>query len=252
MGIISASSLPLGAITLAEYMDATPSWCTDLYSACGTLLSHAESIELFKSLDVKMTPELKGSSVAMPFNGFSQEDYAQKMIDEYKATHVKPSQVFAQSFNLPGILYWIEHEPKFGKQAVYLDGRYDDPAFDYTNPGTWSPSMQELVAEGVNIIAPMWMLLALDAQGNIVPSTYAEAASDAGLDIITWTLERSGLLKDGGGWYYQSITDAIDNDGDKLEVLAVLAQEDVTVKPTGKHSGRPVEVHAGNSRFALV
>lgn len=214
------------ATTIEAYMNATPSWRTDLYSACGTLLSHAESIELFKGLDVKMTPELKGPSVVMPFNGFSQEDYAQKMIDEYKAAHVKPNQVFAQSFNLPDILYWIEHEPKFGKQAVYLDGRYDDPAFDYTNPGTWSPSMEELVAEGVNIIAPpMWMLLALDAQGNILPSTYAEAATDAGLDIITWTLERSGLLKDGGGWYYQSITDAIDNDGDKLEVLDVLAQD---------------------------
>jgi glycerophosphoryl diester phosphodiesterase len=214
------------ATTIEAYMHATPSWRTDLYSTCGTLLSHAESIELFKNLEVKMTPELKGPSVAMPFNGFSQEAYAQKMIDEYKAAKIKPNKVFAQSFNLDDILYWIKNEPKFAKQAVYLDGRYDDPAFDYTNPGTWSPSMEELVAEGVNIIAPpMWMLLALDAQGNILPSTYAEAATDAGLDIITWTLERSGLLKDGGGWYYQSITDAIDNDGDKLEVLDVLAQD---------------------------
>jgi glycerophosphoryl diester phosphodiesterase len=37
-----------GATTVAEYMDATPNWRTDLYSNLGTLLTHAESIELFK------------------------------------------------------------------------------------------------------------------------------------------------------------------------------------------------------------
>ena len=148
------------------------------------------------------------------------------MIDEYKAAGVHPSKVFAQSFNLDDVLYWIENEPDFGRQAVYLDGRYDDPAFDYTDPGTWSPSMEELVAQGVNIIAPpMYMLLALDDHNQIVPSLYAMAARAAGLDIITWTLERSGLLKTGGGWYYQTISDVIDNDGDMLEVLDVLAQD---------------------------
>jgi glycerophosphoryl diester phosphodiesterase len=38
------------AQTVEEYMDATASWRTDLYSTCGTLLTHAESIELFKEL----------------------------------------------------------------------------------------------------------------------------------------------------------------------------------------------------------
>jgi glycerophosphoryl diester phosphodiesterase len=32
-----------------------------------------------------------------------------------------PQDVFAQSFNKDDILYWIQHEPQFGKQAVYLD-----------------------------------------------------------------------------------------------------------------------------------
>jgi glycerophosphoryl diester phosphodiesterase len=50
-------------------------------------------------------------------------------------------------------------------------------------------------------------------------------AKDAGLDIITWTLERSGLLIDGGGWYYQSVTDVIKNDGDMYAVLDVLAMD---------------------------
>jgi glycerophosphoryl diester phosphodiesterase len=45
-----------------------------------------------------------------------------------------------------------------------------------------------------------------------------------GLNIITWTLERSGPLVSGGGWYHQTITPAINNDGDTYELLDVLAQ----------------------------
>ena len=46
-----------------------------------------------------------------------------------------------------------------------------------------------------------------------------------GLDIITWTLERSGSLGEGGGWYYRTISEAIDNDGDMLVLLDVLARQ---------------------------
>jgi len=213
--------------TVEEYMDATASWRTDLYSSRGTLMTHAESIELFKSLGVKFTPELKSPSVPMPYQGdYTQEDYAQQMIDEYKMAGVSAKKVWAQSFNPDDVLYWINVEPDFGAQAVFLDGRYDIPGFDHTNPATWVPSMEEFVDAGVNIIAPpMWMLLELDENDQIVPSVYAMSARAAGLDIITWTLERSGLLKTGGGWYYQTITDAVNNDGDMLEVLDVLAQD---------------------------
>ncbi|BBO89072.1 glycerophosphodiester phosphodiesterase family protein [Desulfosarcina ovata] len=215
------------ATTVEEYLGGTANYRTDLYATCGTVMTHAESIELFKKLGVKMTPELKSPSVEMPYDGdYTQEAYAQQMIDEYKAAGVNPKNVYAQSFDLEDVLYWINHEPRFGNQAVYLDGRYDLSDFDYTDPATWNPSMEELVAQGVNIIAPpIYMLLKIDGSGNIVPSTYAEAAKAAGLDIITWTLERSGLLKDGGGWYYQSVTENIDNDGDMYEVLDVLAKD---------------------------
>jgi glycerophosphoryl diester phosphodiesterase len=209
------------ATTVEEYMAGTPSWRTDLY-APGTVMSHAESIALLKKLGVKFTPELKAPDVEMPFEGdYTQEDFAQQMIDEYKAARVSPRDVFAQSFSLDDVRYWIANEPRFGKQAVYLDGRTLDPA----DPSTWSPTMEELVADGVQIIAPpMPFLLALD-DGAIVPSVYAEAAKAAGLKVITWTLERSGPLATGGGFYYQPISEAIDNDGDMLEVLDVLAQD---------------------------
>lgn len=219
------------ATTPEAYLGGTADWRTDLYAGCGTLMTHKESIELFKELDVKFTPELKSPGVDMPFQGdYTQQDYAQQMIDEYKQAHVHPKKVYAQSFNLDDVRYWIENEPHFGRQAVYLDGRYDDPAFDPTTPSTWEPDMHALTAEGVQIIAPpMWMLLAVDAAGEIVPSVYAESAKAAGLEIITWTLERSGPLDTGGGWYYQSISEAIDNDGDMMQALHVLAQ-DVGVK----------------------
>lgn len=132
------------ATSIEAYLAGTPAWRTDLYATRGTLMTHAESIELFKALGVKMTPELKAPSAAMPFDGMSQEDYAQKLIDEYKAADVPASDVYAQSFNLDDARYWIDNEPEFGEQAVYLDDRYDRDDFDHTDPATWSPGMEEL------------------------------------------------------------------------------------------------------------
>jgi glycerophosphoryl diester phosphodiesterase len=215
------------ATSIEAYMDATANWRTDLYAACGTVLSHAESIELFKDLGVKMTPELKAPSVKMPYEGdYTQKDYAQQMIDEYKTAGIKPQDVYPQSFNYDDVSYWIKNEPAFGRQAVWLDGRYRAPHFDHADPSTWSPTMEALASAGVNIIAPpMWMLMALNADQRIVPSTYAKKAKAAGLDIITWTLERSGPLKNGGGWYYRTVAGAIDTDGDAYVALDVLAQD---------------------------
>jgi glycerophosphoryl diester phosphodiesterase len=210
------------ATTVEAYMDGTAGWRTDLYAKTGTLMTHAESIALFKDLGVKFTPELKSPSVDMPFDGFSQEDYAQKLIDEYKAAGIPALDVFPQSFNLDDVLYWIENEPDFGKQAVYLDGRRD---LNPSDPRTFSPSMDELKAKGVNYIAPpLWVLVTLD-EGEITASAYARAANEAGLNLITWTLERSGPLTTGGGWYFQTVKDAIDGDGRVYEVVDVLTQD---------------------------
>lgn len=214
------------ATTVEEYLGGTANWRTELYASTGTLMTHKESIELFRDLGVKFTPELKAPSVEMPFEGdYSQAKYAQQLIDEYRDVGIDPSEVFAQSFNLGDVEYWIANEPAFGVQAVYLDDRYNTEGFDFENPKTWKPTMQDLVGRGVRIIAPpMWMLVTLE-DGNIVPSPYAERAKAVGLDIITWTLERSGTLTDGGGWYYQSIANVIDDSSDTYAILDVLARE---------------------------
>jgi len=211
------------AATIAEYMAGTPSFRTDTYSGNGILMTHKESIELFKKLGVKMTPELKEASVKMPFNGFTQQAYAQKMIDEYRAAGVKPQNVFPQSFNHDDIRYWIAHDPKFGKQAVALEDLNDEQQVAEA-----TARLPLLAAQGVKIVAPpTWALVTVDADNKIIPSDYAIAAKAAGLNIITWTLERSGLLKNiaDNSYYYQSILDAVKTDGDAMVLLDVLAQD---------------------------
>lgn len=210
------------ARTAQEFVAGTPAWRTDLYSGptSGTLLSHKESIALFKRLGVKMTPELKEASVPMPFEGFTQQQYAQKMIDEYKQAGVKPKHVFPQSFNEQDILYWIGNEPMFAKQAVFLDAA--ETVKDL-------PSLEKLnnyKRNGVKIVAPpLFALLALE-DGKLVASTYAKNAKKAGLDIITWSLERSGVMAlDKGGWYYQSVSAGIHHEGHILEALHVLNKD---------------------------
>ncbi|ABE53761.1 glycerophosphoryl diester phosphodiesterase [Shewanella denitrificans OS217] len=214
------------ATTVEAYMQGTPDWRTNLYSGSGTLMTHAESIIMFKAAGIKMTPELKSADVVMPFDGFSQQDYAQKMLDEYTEAGVAATDVMPQSFNLEDVKYWIANAPEFAAQAVYLDDRYDLADFDPQDSRTWSPSMSELSNAGVKIIAPpLWVLVTLDENNKLVPSEYAKAAKAAELEIISWTLERSGLLKEGGGWYYQSVTEAINDEGNALELLHVLTTE---------------------------
>ncbi|SEA86796.1 glycerophosphodiester phosphodiesterase family protein [Alkalimonas amylolytica] len=215
------------ASTVQQYLKGTPDWRTDLYAgACPAVLSHQQSIELFQQLGRKMTPELKAAEVPMPFQGhYSQRNYAQQLVDEYKAAGVPPEQVFLQSFDWQDIVYWLEAEPEYAKQAVWLDGRYEEPTFDPMQPDSWQPAMAELKAAGLTIIAPpLWVLVTSD-DGQIRPSAYAKAARAAGLEIISWTLERSGRLDEGGGWYYQSIADLTTDDSVALQLLHVLAQE---------------------------
>lgn len=225
------------AQTVEQYLGGTADFRTDLYSQCATVLSHAESVELIDSLDAKFTPELKFPSVDMPFDGtYSQEDYARALVEEYIAAGISPKKVWLQSFHYADVLLWVKEFPRFGRQAVFLDSRmYDDASFEVS-----LADMERIKADGVNIIAPpMWALVTLDGDNNIVPSDYALYAKQAGLDIIAWTFERDGPLANGGGWYHQSIHDAINNDGDAYKVLDVLAQD---VEVIGVFSDWPASV----------
>jgi glycerophosphoryl diester phosphodiesterase len=220
------------ATTPEAFQGGTANWRTDLYSTGATLLTHKESIELLDKLGSKYTPELKGPNrgaklqVEQVFG--SQAAYAQAMIKDYKDAGISPRKVWAQSFNKDDVLYWIKNEPAFGKQAVYLDD---------ANVPADVPSANELkgyAKQGIKIVAPpMWVLLDVK-NGKIVPSQYAKNAKAAGLDIITWTIERSGRIVEevlptkgtaAPSFYYQTTLDALHNDGDLMTTLDVLARQ---------------------------
>ena len=59
-----------------------------------------------------------------------------------------------------------------------------------------------------------------------MPSTYAKDAKAAGLQIITWSLERSGWLAGSNkGFFYQGLEAGLRREGDVLQALDVLARE---------------------------
>ena len=67
-----------------------------------------------------------------------------------------------------------------------------------------------------------------------MPSQYGKNAKAARLDIITWTLERSGRIVEevlptkgtpSPSFYYQTTLDALHNDGDILTTLDVLSKQ---------------------------
>jgi glycerophosphoryl diester phosphodiesterase len=219
------------AKTPQDYQYGTPTWRTELYDTCGTVMSLDSYITLVDSLPGyrNFTPELKTppEEVPMPFNNYTQRQYARDMIEALIRRKIDPKRVWAQSFNPPDIFQWVAEYPQFGKQAVYLDESGDDPA-NYTIAVARLPSIR---AKGVNIIAPpMNYLVTVGGPKNdtIVPSRYAMGAKAAGLDIITWTLERSGPLarvaatKD---FYYDSIASATRRDGQLYEILDVLGRQ---------------------------
>jgi glycerophosphoryl diester phosphodiesterase len=220
--------------TAAQIVKGQPDWRVDGREAPhgeGTVMTHKESIELFKRLGVGMTPELKKPDVAMPFENsessegaagrYTQQAFAQQLIDEYKAAGVPASRVRPQSFDANDVFYWLDKEPAFGQQAVALASLRNEaelPAAIATLPA--------LKARGVRTVAPpTWALVSLDANGKIVPSDYAQAIRKEGLAIITWTLERSGELRNGGGYYFQSIAPAIKGPGGYYQLLDALVQD---------------------------
>jgi len=217
------------AATIEGYLAGTPDFRTELYTGDGrgTLMTHAESIELFRELGVGMAPELKSPQIAMPHDGdYTQRDYARQMIGEYRAAGVPPARVWPQSFRYDDILYWLETAPDYAKQAVFLDNRYNTDVNDSNAIAALEPSMKQLARDGVNILAPPIAMLLDTRDGRIVPSRYAGAAREAGLELIAWTTERSAPLTNGSDdFYYASVSDLIESDGDIFTVIDVLARD---------------------------
>lgn len=216
------------ATTVEAYMKGNPGWRTDLYSDGAHLMTHAESIQLFKSLGAKFTPELKEAIVEMPFDGWTNEDYAQAIVDEYKAAGIPPADVHLQTFEMVHMDHWLKAEPEFAKTAVYLVDPDRVDGFDPEKPESWGEyAPQPLADKGIRTLAPPLFALVAPGEGHdMVPSAYAKAIKAAGMDIITWSLERSGPIGRGnGGWYYGSVKSVATDDGAIYEMVDTLAQE---------------------------
>jgi glycerophosphoryl diester phosphodiesterase len=99
------------AKTLKDYQYGTPKWGTELYDTCGTVQTLDSYITPVKSLpgNRNYTPELKTppAQVSMPFNGYTQEQYARDMLNTFIKRGVAPNRVWAQSFNPPDIFQWV-------------------------------------------------------------------------------------------------------------------------------------------------
>ena len=214
------------ATTPQEYQGGLEAWRTTLYATCATPMEHNEYISLINSLGLDFSPELKEPEVQMPFQGnYTQQEYAQQVIDDYKQNGIAPARVWPQSFQEEDILYWIQKEPEFGQRAIYLDDRVDTPE-GYQKA---VDSLPGLAKKGVQIMAPpIWALLNATSDGEMVPSEYARAAKKAGLDLISWSLERSGPLKQAAAekeYYIQSVASVIHRDGDLYRVVDALVSK---------------------------
>ena len=215
------------ALTADEYARATPSWRTDLYTNHGTLMTHAESVALFRSLGVAMVPELKAPEVPMPFDGdYSQRAYADQLLQAYVDAGVSPEDVQLQSFDPDDVRHWLAVAPEYGARAIWLDGR---------DPREGAPEAEvfaTLAREGFRTLAPpIPVLLRLDDAGALRATPYAERARAAGLELVTWTLERSGRIAAGrvegreSDFYLGPLLPALRSDGDVYRVLDALVRE---------------------------
>lgn len=218
---INASSPYFGRI------GTTPDWRTNMFAySCAETMSLKDQIALVKSYGLNFTAEAKTPEIPMPFHGnYTQQGFAQQIVDTFNEADIPADRVWLQSFLPDDVFYWLDNEPAFGKQAIYLDERADLNATGYE---TAVASLPGLAERGVKIISPsIWQLIAADnSTGKVVPSSYAIAANKAGLEIITWSFERSGPLSiQGGGYYYESVNNLVNNDGDEFTVIDVVAQQ---------------------------
>ena len=174
------------AKSVNQFLRRTESPVIENPLTCGKVMSHRESIELVSSLDRKHIPELKefGEQTRLRelTGGF---EYRDKIVQNYQDAGVSPSDVFLQSFDIEDVLYWKSAYPKFGENAVWLDGRNKNPFFKPT-----LEDMQRLKEKGIDIIAPPIPVLVRTVEnGELALSDYARFAKSVGLRIMTWTFE---------------------------------------------------------------
>lgn len=210
-----------------DFASSTPAMRTDLYTTGQRILSHAESIELADALGLDMTPELKTPKAQMPFEGdYTLGVFADQLVGEYRAAEIPAARVRMQTFDAEVIRHWIRTAPDHGAQAVWLvSATPENAALD-------GAALSALYDEGFRTLAPPTsMLLDLDDEGRLVSSDFAKRVQAAGLELVAWTLERSGRIRDGRiegrsrDFYLGPVLPALANDGDVYRLIHALHTE---------------------------
>ena len=160
----------------------------------GKLVTHAESIALIKAANRKAAPELKTYTQGSGMPAY--DEVRAKVVQEYKDAGMPPDSVWLQSLHLADLAYWLQSEPEYGKQAVFLDisdtCNASTAGCEDVEASPMADGFASLRAIGVEYIAPpiQTLVKAVAAPKLYAPSDYAVAAKAAGLKLITWTLER--------------------------------------------------------------
>ena len=220
------------AKTAAETREFQDPYRTRLYSShlSGELMTFAQSLALFTAFSVESIPELKAYDESL--DELSYDQLRMKLIDELRMAGIKREAVFLQSFSLDDLKFWRQYAGDYASRLVFLDQPRRNEIADIAY-------FIELKQLGINTIAPALPMLLQIRENQLVPSAYALAARKAGMNIMTWTVERSGSLINGGGWYYGqgdsaqgmasgnfgSTTQLIKREGDLYEVLHVLVKD---------------------------
>eukprot|EP01061_Rhynchopus_euleeides_P016884 TRINITY_DN28223_c0_g1_i1.p1 TRINITY_DN28223_c0_g1~~TRINITY_DN28223_c0_g1_i1.p1 ORF type:complete len:452 (+),score=141.86 TRINITY_DN28223_c0_g1_i1:49-1356(+) len=200
------------ATTAEDFQHGTPDYRTDLYATHANVVTHRESIAVFQSLGVKMVPELKAPHSGTMPPTFPREAFIQKLLSEYREAGIAASNVFVQSFLWSDILSLAKTE--FGNQAVFLDSRtYDDPTFIPT-----LQNMTDKYAAGLRFIAPEVNALVGTKNKSLVETDYSILAKAGGLQIVSWSLERSAS-------FFDNVRDVVTSDREYMMFIDFLAQQ---------------------------
>ena len=176
----------------------------------GTLLTHAESIALFKRLGVRMTPELKERqrrAAVQRRHARAARATAHRRVSRRRRSAERRVPAIVRSARrrvLDRARARVRQASAVARQRCC----------SRRARGVCAATRRPASTSGRRRCSA---LLDLDAEGRIVPSRAARAARAAGLDIITWTLERSGnLAAPNNGFYYRTIDAAITREGDVM------------------------------------
>lgn len=207
-----------------RYLRGAPNWRTELYARdAGTVMSHEGSIALIDALEANFAPELKIPVPGSPeAEGFDSIAMADRVMADYRKAGISPDRVRPQSFSVDVILHWQETAPDYASDAALLIA--SEEGFDGDDPTTWTEDFDALKAMGITRLAPSLNMLLSIRDEAIVPSAYAMAATAAGLELVTWTIERSRAIKL-GGYYYAPIEDVLKTEGQVFDIIDVLAKQ---------------------------